>query len=56
MSCAGQPISGNKEMGKKEAQRTETEIMMGLKSSSMMADAKSKREANKILEMTPVHS
>lgn len=56
VSCAGQPISGKKEMEKKEAQRIKTEIIMGLKNSSVMADAKLKKEANKIIEMAPVHS
>lgn len=55
MYCAGQPVSGKKEREKKEAPRIETEIIMGLKSSSKMADAKLKKEANKIIEIITVH-
>lgn len=51
--CAGQPVSGKKK-GKKEAQRIETDIIMGLERSSVMADAKFKKETNKIIEIITV--
>lgn len=54
MCSAGQPVSG-KEKEEKETQRIETEIIMGLKSSSTMADGEFKKGVNKITEIMRVH-
>lgn len=51
--CVGHPLSGKRE--KKEAQRIEAEIIMGMERSSAMADAQFKREANKVIESIEVH-
>lgn len=49
LCCVGHPISG-----KGEAQRIETEIIMGMERSPAMGDAWFKKEINKIIESIKV--
>lgn len=51
--CDGHPILGKRE--EKEAQRIETEMIMGMERSSAMADAQFEKKANKIIESIKVH-
>lgn len=53
--CVLCPCEARRRREKQESQIIQTDIIMGLRSSSTMADAKFKKEVNKIIEIITVH-